>query len=176
MMPNCAPSAVFRPPGTSPWLGLGSFRVLMMRVLTPPTWWAPQSPPPKWGTSFWFSGCWRALAKGTAWAFLLLCNATTTNKWGIKQHRARGGLRSAPRDAALIARGAHPPPETPRWPAGFPVLVGACQFGTAWAGLRLNSFIHSFALIARAGTRDTHARVRARAKIHGAAGGTARLG
>ena len=26
---------------------------------------------------------------------------------------------------------------------GFPVLVGACQFGTAWAGLRLNSFIHS---------------------------------
>ena len=31
----------------------------------------------------------------------------------------------------------------PRWPAGFPVLVGACQFqfGTAWAGLRLNSFI-----------------------------------
>ena len=28
------------------------------------------------------------------------------------------------------------------WPAGFPVLVGACQFGTAWAGLRENSFIH----------------------------------
>ena len=26
----------------------------------------------------------------------------------------------------------------PRWPAGFPVLVGTCQFGTAWAGLRLN--------------------------------------
>ena len=30
----------------------------------------------------------------------------------------------------------------PRWPAGLPVLVGACQFGTAWAGLRLNPFIH----------------------------------
>ena len=25
----------------------------------------------------------------------------------------------------------------------FSVLAGACQFGTAWAGLRLNSFIHS---------------------------------
>ena len=32
MMPNCTPSVVFRPPGTSPWLGLGSFRVLMMRM------------------------------------------------------------------------------------------------------------------------------------------------
>ena len=32
---------------------------------------------------------------------------------------------------------------TLRWPAGFPVLAElACQFGTAWAGLRLNSFIH----------------------------------
>ena len=36
----------------------------------------------------------------------------------------------------------NPPPATPRWPAVFsPVLAGACQFGTAWAGLRLNSFI-----------------------------------
>ena len=30
---------------------------------------------------------------------------------------------------------------TPRRPAGSPVLAGTCQFGTAWAGLRLNSFI-----------------------------------
>ena len=43
------------------------------------------------------------------------------------------------------ARGQSPPHcctlhrATPRWPAGFPVLVRACQFG-----LRLNSFIHSF--------------------------------
>ena len=40
----------------------------------------------------------------------------------------------------------HPPPATPRWPAVFfSVLAGACQFGTgtAWAGLRLNSFVHS---------------------------------
>ena len=40
-----------------------------------------------------------------------------------------------------------PPPlhrASPRWPAGFPVvLAGAFQFGTAWAGLRLNSFIYS---------------------------------
>ena len=32
---------------------------------------------------------------------------------------------------------------SPRWPAGFPVLAGACQFGTALAGLRRNSFILS---------------------------------
>ena len=32
----------------------------------------------------------------------------------------------------------------PRWPAGFfLVLAGACQIGTAWARLRLNSFIRS---------------------------------
>ena len=31
-----------------------------------------------------------------------------------------------------------PPPRAPCWPAGFlSVLAGACQFGTAWAGLRL---------------------------------------
>ena len=29
---------------------------------------------------------------------------------------------------------------------GFLVLTGPCQFGTAWAGLRLISFIHSFSL------------------------------
>ena len=48
------------------------------------------------------------------------------------------------------ARGQSPPivasstvRRAPRWPAGFPVLVGACQFGTAWSGLRLNSFIQA---------------------------------
>ena len=31
-----------------------------------------------------------------------------------------------------------PPPYAPCWPAGFlSVLAGACQFGTAWVGLRL---------------------------------------
>ena len=48
-MPNRASSAVFRPPGTSPWLGLGSFWVLI-RVPTPQTWWPPQRPPNEWGT------------------------------------------------------------------------------------------------------------------------------
>ena len=36
------------------------------------------------------------------------------------------------------------PPANPRWAVAgcfFSVLAGACQFGTAWAGLRLNSFI-----------------------------------
>ena len=69
-MPNCAPSLVFRPLLTSPWLDLGSFWVLI-RVLTPRTWWAPQAPPKKWGT---------------------------------KQHRVRGELRSVPRGTALVAR------------------------------------------------------------------------
>ena len=31
----------------------------------------------------------------------------------------------------------------PRWPAGFPVLAGALQFGTAWAGLELSPSTNS---------------------------------
>ena len=40
---------------------------------------------------------------------------------------------------------------TLRWPAGFLVLVGACQFGTTWAGLRLKAFIHKFIIVLGAG-------------------------
>ena len=39
------------------------------------------------------------------------------------------------------------------------MLAGACQFGTAWAGLRLNPFIHSRSYLrgcALAGARQRH--------------------
>ena len=35
----------------------------------------------------------------------------------------------------------HPPPRAPRWPASFSGAGGVCQSGTAWADLRLISFI-----------------------------------
>ena len=60
---------------------------------------------------------------------------------------AIGGQGSAIRESQIAgvynqSIWVHPPPATPRWPAFFLVLAGACQFGTAWwAGLRLNSFI-----------------------------------
>ena len=50
---------------------------------------------------------------------------TTTTKWGW-------GCARAPSTCDSSMAGCPPPP---------PVLAGACQFGTAWAGLRLNSFI-----------------------------------
>ena len=36
--------------------------------------------------SFWFSGCWQALAKGTAWAFFLSCNSSSS-------HPGAGGVK-----------------------------------------------------------------------------------
>ena len=49
-------------------------------------------PKPSHFQAFWFSGCWRALAKGTAWAGLL-CNSSSSScgvlaSFGLALHRA----------------------------------------------------------------------------------------
>ena len=55
--------------------------------------------------------------------------------------RSQGCSVFGPKHAGCFAHCLHR--AAPRWSAGPPVLVAACQFGTAWAGLRLNPFIHS---------------------------------
>ena len=72
-------------------------------------------------------------------------------RWMVFQEGAEGSARPGFRVPHPRAEGpacqdpgfcGNPPPATPRWLAVFfSVLAGACQFGTAWSGLRLNSFI-----------------------------------
>ena len=65
-----------------------------------------------------------------------LCARARARERRWRRARARCLRRYVVRAAALG-------PGQPTATAGFPVLVGACQFGTARAGLRLNSFIRS---------------------------------
>ena len=64
--------------------------------------------------------------------------------WGGYLYTLPTAEREQPGAVVLVACALHR--ATRRWPAGFPVLAGACcqlVFGTALAGLRrLNSFIH----------------------------------
>ena len=68
---------------------------------------APANGRPGFPFAFWFSGCWRALAKGTAWAgfycliLLLLCTASTLHRApvgsaGKKCFRTPGNVKNGP--------------------------------------------------------------------------------